>query len=292
MLLFIFFSLVLFLGDGDKIPDWNTVFELFDLSPSGEYAYDADYFKVINVGQGDCLMFYSNGKTALIDTGPEEYAYVLPNCLDSSGIDNIDVMVLTHYHDDHTGGIESILGKYNVKNLVIPDARTDEEGYKAVERLRKNVQLNSGGIYKAVPGLSIQVGEFEITVVGYSNNETTENNRSIILIAKIDDVKILLMGDAEKSVEDLLIDKGIDLSCDILKVGHHGSNTSTCERFLENCSPKYSVVSCGLDNAFSHPHDDVITRLERKEINLYRTDYDGDVTFLIENGDINVKTQK
>ncbi len=291
-ILLLVFVIILFLGDGKEFPNWDTVLEIFELSPSQEYAYDADYFRVVDVGQGDCLMFYSNGKTALIDTGPPEYSYVLPSRLDTAGIDEIDIMIFTHYHSDHTGGIEEIMGKYEVKNLLLPDVRIDEEGYEPVKQLRESVQLNSGGIYTAVPGLSVQVGEFEITVIGYYNGQANENDRSIVLMAKIDDVKILLMADAEKNTENLLIDQGIDLSCDILKVGHHGSNTSTSERFLNSCEPEYAVVSCGKDNTFSHPHDDVISRLERIDTKFYRTDLQGDITFLIEENKITVKKQK
>lgn len=279
-------------SDGTVIPNWRTLSDCLTISPTPVSEQKGDYFRVIDVGQGDCLLFSSNGQTALIDTGTEEYSANLYPKFRKYGIEKFDLLMVSHLHDDHTGGIDTVSEKFDIKNLIIPKLLSDQEGTDAVNRVRNSVRKKSGAVYTAMQGMSVQVGDFEITVLAYFEDEEDENDRSLFLMAEIDGKRILLTGDAGKSAEKRLLAEGLDLSCDILKVGHHGSSSSSTEALLEACKPKYAAISCGLGNSYSHPHENTLERLEECKAEIYRTDIRGDITFSFEDGRISVSTEK
>ena len=140
--------------------------------------------------------------------------------------------------------------------------------------------------------MNFKIGDFDITVVAMYNDILNENNCSVIIKAECDSKRFLFMGDAESGTERKLIKDKKDIDCDVLKVGHHGSNTSTTADLLRNASPKMAVISVGTNNMYHHPHAATITQLKHNRINVYRTDKQGDITFHIENNKIRVKTEK
>ena len=121
---------------------------------------------------------------------------------------------------------------------------------------------------------------------------TEENNQSVIVMAELDGIKFLFTGDAEAKAEQALLDEGINIDCDVLKVGHHGSSSSSSQSFLAAATPEYAAISVGENNIYSHPSSSVVSALEDCGAQILRTDTDGDITFYIENGEIRTETEK
>ena len=136
------------------------------------------------------------------------------------------------------------------------------------------------------------MGDFELTVLGFYPELSGENNHSIFTMAKIGDTKVLFTGDAENAAEKKILNDGINVDCDVLKVGHHGSKTSSSEQFLSAATPDYAVISCGENNKYSHPNDEILIRLKNVGAEILRTDLKGDIVFTFENNEMGYETQK
>ncbi len=253
---------------------------------------DEDLIRIIDVGQGDSILVHSNGRSVLIDTGMPDESEKLCKKLMSYGIKQIDTAILTHYHMDHAGGLRRIAEKFELNNLILPEIGEPQEGTDSALAAAEVVKGTSGGVFTAVQGMTVEVGEIELTVLLCAGDLDSENDRSLVIMARIDEVKFLLMSDAEQAAESVLLDEGLMLDCDVLKVAHHGSKTSTSQRFIDAVTPEYAVISCGEDNVYNHPHDETVTRLQDSGANVYRTDLIGDITFFVEDGKIRMETEK
>jgi len=262
----------------------NTALQNFDTQQ--------DFVKVFDVGQGDCTLIYSNGYSALIDTGTPESAAELCVSLQELAIKEIDVVVLTHLHDDHTGGVQRLAEVFDINNVVLPEISIESEGLSEAQLLIAKITDNGGGVYNAKQGMNFDIGEFEITVLASYGEMKNENSRSVMCAAKMDDLKFIFTGDSEADAEELLLKEGLDLKCDFFKAGHHGSSTSNTQQLLAEMRPKYTAISCGEGNMYGHPHREVLADFERYNTKIYRTDYNGDITFNVKNGRINPKTEK
>lgn len=284
------FAVIIAFASIKNLHNWESVYDFFNISSKVDNT--VDFLRVMDVGQGDAVLICSNGDTALIDTGTSDSADALCSDIYSIGIRELDLVMLSHFHSDHSGGIDILAGRFSVLNLLLPDIikSNSDSGYPtfSVEKVRNA----KGEIRVPIQGMSIILGDFEMTVLGYYSDMSNENSRSIILMAEIDGIRFLLTGDAEADAEKRLLAEGIDLDCDVLKVGHHGSNTSSSEEFLEACKPEYAAISCGEGNPYSHPNKNVLERLDACKAQIYRTDLNGNITFYIENGDIRIETEK
>lgn len=271
-------------------PVWDRVYAAFGLKSS--LPEGADFVEFIDVGQGDRILIYSNGYSAIIDTGTPDCGHCITSALNDAGVGSIDALLETHLHTDHIGGAEYVLNLFDVKNLILPDLNLNAEGLPAAKVAKKMVVESSGAVYTAAPGMNMNIGDFEITVIACYEDMTEENDRSVVTVAKIGDIKFLLMGDAEKATESRILDDNINVECDVIKVGHHGSSTSSSEEFLKAANPEYAVISVGENNTYSHPSPDTLASLERIGTEIYRTDKSGNITFEIKNGNLKVKTEK
>lgn len=254
---------------------------------------------MINVGQGDSILIEFPYRKAvyLIDTGgtfhfgqKEEWQMqqnvfdvgkdIVVPVLKAKGIRKLDKVILTHGDEDHIGGMKGILQSIRVKEVVYgKNSRYEENERELLIYLRdQNVKLtfvNEGEIWKE--------GNFVFHVLGPVGNEKEKNDRSIIMFTTLGNVTWLFMGDAEKNSEINLINRYPNLDVDVLKVGHHGSKTSTTEPLLETVTPKVALISVGRNNLYGHPHADVISRLHARKVKIYRTDIDGAVQFRFTN---------
>lgn len=251
-----------------------------------------DYIRFLDVGQGDSILLCSNGKSALIDASTENYGDAICSSLHTLGVKYLDLLMISHNHDDHYGGAERITERFMVDNLIIPDITHTDSNTKTMKRIMSNVLAEDGECFTAVQGMSSKVGDISITVLGYFADESDENDRSIFAIAEIDGIKFLFTGDAGKSAEHRLLTERLSLDCDVLKVGHHGSKDSSTELFLNMCRPEYAVISCGKNNQYSHPDDEALQRLEDCGAEIFRTDISSDITFYVDDGEITVQTKK
>ncbi len=266
--------------------------QLFLLRKSTKSVNQADFVRFIDVGQGDSILIHSNGYSALIDTGPMDNSKELAASLHKEGIRTIDVLILTHLHLDHTGGVDQIFTDFTVENLILPELSTFSDGIYMAELAIDSITRSGGQVYKAVPEMYFEVGEFRIEILAAYYDIFEENNRSLIIKVNHGEKAFLLMGDAEAKTEKKLLEDKIDIDCDVLKVGHHGSASSTIGDFLDAASPKYAAISVGEGNMYNHPHLSTLKLLEKRGIKTYRTDFRGDITFYLEKGEIIVETEK
>lgn len=256
-----------------------------------EFDKSSDFVRYFDVGQGDCALIYSNGRSALIDTGTTNSSNELCIELERMGITSIDVMMISHLHSDHTGGVLRLMDNFEVKNLILPELSTYSEGMSSAQNAINKISSSGGGVYNAVSGMNFNVGEFDVTVLA-AYEADDENNRSIFAMAMIDGRKFLFGGDAEEKMEKLLLKESLNLDCDVFKLSHHGSSTSNSEDFLNAIKPEFAVISVGEGNSYGHPHKEVLSELNKRKIPIYRTDKSGDITFTVKSGKISVETEK
>lgn len=282
--------LLLAFGKEESVLSLDNVYRALGLKNTS--ALSDDFLQIIDVDQGDSILISSNGSNLLLDTGPMQSASLLYTHLVSNEIEKLDALMLTHFHDDHTGGVEKIMEKFTIDTLILPEFSKTEENTENVRILRSNVLENNGKVFTAAQGMSVDIGDFELTTLAYYSNLETENARCIITIARFDDKKFLLMSDATKGAEELLLKEGLNLDCDVIKIGHHGSSTSTSKELLRAATPEYAVISCGLGNNYLHPHAETLSLIEDMEIELYRTDFNGTVSFYMTENGIEVLTEE
>lgn len=258
---------------------------------ASDFDTERDFIRIIDVGQAESILVYSNGYSMLFDVGTEAATDEICDCLDGFGIKTVDVVMISHLHDDHIGGIEEIAENYRVENLILPEISIESDALTKAEAAIKLVTDSGGDTYNAQRGMNFEIGEFTVTVLAeYSDNN--ENNRCIIAKAETSGKSFLFTGDAETKIEKRLISEGIELKADILSVGHHGSSTSSSEEFLKAVSPSYAAISVGEGNTYGHPHNTVLAALENTGARVFRTDLCGSITFEFKNGYITAKTEK
>jgi len=263
----------------------------FEFGTGSQFDVSQDFVRFVDVGQGDCALIYSNGYSALIDTGTEDSVADVCAVLDKCGIRKIDVLLISHLHTDHTGGIRGISQKYSVDNVVLPELSIESEGLTDAQLIINKVTVEGGNVHTAKQGMNFKIGEFELTVLAALDDMKDENNRSLMVMAEMDGIKFMFTGDAETKAEKVLLDEGLNLKCDVFKAGHHGSSTSNCKDLLKAMKPKFIAISAGKNNMYGHPHNEVLSAFEATGATVYRTDYSGNLDFSIKNKKIVVSTE-
>lgn len=234
---------------------------------------------VIDVGQGDSILVnFGADETMLIDAGEAKDAEAVKDELKERGITQIDVLIATHPHADHIGGIAEILDDYEIGCIYMPDMQSDSKTYQS---LRDAIENHGVLLVEAYAGESFELGDAACTIVSPANDaDKNANNESVMLFLDYLDSEFLFTGDAERWAENEVLDAGYTIDADVLKVAHHGSSTGTSEAFLSAVSPDYAVISCGKDNKYGHPHDETLNLLDEYGIDTLRTDMSGDVVFI------------
>ena len=244
-----------------------------------------------DVGQGDGALLKDGEQSAIIDNGTPENAASFCEKLKKMGVSNVYTMLLTHNHDDHMGGSETVANTFNINNLLLPDLSKTKSSTRIIGTVTTKVEENGGTVKVAKSGMSYNIGSIKITVLCAYYDLNDENERSIITIAETNGKKFLFTGDAGSTAERRMINEGIDFDCDVLKVGHHGSKGSSTTAFLAIATPEYAVISCGEGNVYRHPHDEALNRLLVSGAKILRTDEYGDITFFSD-GELHYKTEK
>ena len=252
---------------------------------------------VLDVGQGDSIFLRSpSGKTMLVDAG-ESYMYErVDDFLQNQAVKKLDVVVGTHPHADHIGAMEQVVTHYNIGAYYMPDAQNQT---KMFENLLDALTEQDINVKQAVGGKTSAINwdeDVEVTIltplpgVEYDNL----NDWSVILHVQYGDTSILLTGDAESFAEKAAL-KALPekyFRATVLKVGHHGSSTSSSDAFLDAVDPEIAVASLGKDNEYGHPHKEVVEALEARNIPLYRTDTAGTIHIVLDGEGYTVETEK
>lgn len=227
----------------------------------------------IDVGQADATLVQCDGEYMLIDGGNAEDSNLIYSVLEKDRITNLDIVVGTHAHEDHIGGLSGAL-QYATADVVLSPV-TDYDS-KAFQNFKEYAEEKSTGLTVPQTGDTYSLGCSSITILGVNSTEDT-NDTSIVLMVEYGKTSFLFTGDAEYNAEQVILASGADLSCDVLKVGHHGSDTSTSYVWLNAIMPKYAVISVGEGNTYSHPTEAVLSRLRDADVETYRTDLNGDI---------------
>lgn len=231
----------------------------------------------LDVGQGDSILITNNNKTMLIDASTNEMGSRVVKYLNDLGIKKIDYLVGTHPHEDHIGGLDNVIKNFDIGTIYMPNVvattKTFEEVIDAISA--KKLKVTS-----PKTGDKFTVGNAECEVMSIRNDKDDYNNCSIVIKMDFNNVSYLFTGDAEESVESSRKWPHID----VLKVGHHGSNTSSSKKFLKQIKPEVALISVGQGNTYGHPTQATLKRLSNIGAKIYRTDENGTI-LLIEKGE-------
>lgn len=242
----------------------------------------------IDVGQADAALIECDSHYMLIDGGNKEDASVIYSVLKQAEVPKLDIVVATHAHEDHVGGLAGALN-YTTADIVL--SPVTEYDSKAFNDFKKYADLNGNGI--VVPHIDdvYSLGSSEVKILGVNGAEDT-NNTSIVLKVIYGETSFLFTGDAEREAEQVILNNNPDLSSTLLKVGHHGSDTSTTYPFLREIMPKYAIISVGAGNSYNHPTDDTLSRLRDADCIVYRTDLNGDIYAYSDGYTVTIETDK
>lgn len=233
---------------------------------------------VQDVGNADSVFIQlPDGKTALIDGAERENADSIIDYIDTCGAEKIDYLIATHPHSDHIGGLAEIIESFEIGQVFMPNVVHTTSDF---ENMIDAIESKSIPVTQAKDGQILFEGNNYIAECFSPIEENYENlnDYSVILKLTYKDKSFLFTGDAEKDVEKAVVKKyGNKLKSDVLKVGHHGSNTSTCREFLKAVSPETGIISVGTGNDYGHPHKEVLERLEKFDVGILRTDKLGTV---------------
>lgn len=234
----------------------------------------------INVGQGDAELIQVNGLNMLIDAGPGSNEKDLISYLDKLKIKKLDYVIATHPHEDHIGNMDDVINTYEIGKFYAPKVEHTTKAFEKMVTALKKKDLKINVIKEGTD--TIDLGEnTKISVFSPKanfNDKKDLNNYSPIIKIQYGNNSFLFTGDAEKLEENYVLDKGYDVTADVLKLGHHGSTTSTSENFLKKVNPSIGIISCGIDNDYGHPHKETLKKLEKYKVKIYRTDKDGTIT--------------
>jgi competence protein ComEC len=229
----------------------------------------------IDVGQGDSILIQQGDRSMLIDAGDNQYEQRVVNYLKQNNVSKLDYVIGTHPHADHIGGLDAVINAFNIEKVIMPKVTHTSQTFEDVIIAIKNKGLK---ITTPHAGDTYTLGNAEFTIVApNSSSYNNLNNYSIVLKLKHGNNSFLFTGDAENISENEILNKNHDINADVLKVGHHGSTTSTTPQFLNAVDPKYAVIQVGGNNRYGHPHTEVIERLLQRNIVIYRNDLHGTI---------------
>jgi competence protein ComEC len=283
--------LVKVLGGCASITD-PRVIEQDVLSPDGETQRNAGgIVKVffIDCGQGDAILVKSpEEQFMLIDGGEAEEGQNICNFLRSQGVKQLAVVVGTHPHSDHIGGLAEVIESFPVEKVYLPKITHNTRAFESLLNAIKGQNLK---ISTARQGVEIPLSGVKASFLAPIGDEYDEmNNYSAVIRLEYGDNSFIFTGDAEKHSEQEMLASGVKLDADFLKIGHHGSSSSSSPEFLQAVSPQFAVIMCGKDNDYGHPHKETLSALDSVGAKVYRTDLDGTIIMTSDGCSINIST--
>lgn len=250
----------------------------------------------IDVGQADAIFIrLPDGQIMQIDAGKNNTGDEITEYIKSQGIEKIDYLIGTHPHEDHIGGLDNVIKAFEIGEIYMPrvsssktpTTKTYEDVLMAIKDKGKAITAPHAG------DIIVQGENYKAEVFSPKREDYDDlNEYSIVIKITYGDAKFLFMGDAEALNEREIVDAGYDVNADVLKLGHHGSSTSSTEKFLKEVSPDYAVISCGKGNSYGHPHDEIVERCNNLNIKMLRTDNDGNIIMKTDGKNIEVLKEK
>ena len=241
---------------------------------------EEDYLAVhfIDVGQADCILLSCGGEYMLIDGGNMADGYTVRSYLENAGVEKLDLMVATHPHEDHIGGLPTVLTYFETETIWTTEITYSNS---TVRRFLDAADAQDAPVVQPELGSTFLLGSAIVTVLGPVRTDYEDvNDLSLVLMVEFEDTRFLFTGDMETLAEGHMLDywgEEFNWKADVLKVGHHGSYSSTGYRLLREVAPAWAVIPCGYQNEYGHPHDSTLSRLRDAEVITFRMDLLGTV---------------
>jgi competence protein ComEC len=255
------------------------IFDLSEDAVSPSHGTEQLTVHFLDVGQGDAILIqFPNDSVMLVDAGPDEDGAAVISYLKQQGVKKIDYLVATHPHADNIGGMVAVIKEFEINKVYMPKVahttRTFEDMLLSIKE--KGIKITA-----AHAGLDIleQDGLQATFAAPCGSDYDKLNNYSAIVKIQYGSTSFLLTGDAEDISEKEMLDNSLDLRADVLKVGHHGSSSSTTPAFLKSVFPEYAVIPVGAENKYGHPHQETLEHLADAGVIVYRTDQEGSIVF-------------
>lgn len=241
----------------------------------------------LDVGQAESILIKSNDDYMLIDAGNTNDGDKIVKYFNYLGIKEFKYVFGTHAHEDHIGGMDKIINEFKINNFYMPSDTTTTETYIS---LLNALEKNKVSYMTPKIGTRLELGKGHIDVLSVKSKQTDLNDTSIVLKLTYNNISFLFTGDITQNIEKELINK--DIKSTVLKVAHHGSKYSNSAQFLNKVKPEYSIIMCGINNEYYHPHKVVLDKLEKLNSKIYRTDLSGTIVAISDGKTIEFKTIK
>ena len=274
------------------LPTWDELFVQFGLREDVELPDSQFCIRVMDVGNADAILLQNGDRFALIDAGERDDGEELVSFFQRVGITRLEYVIATHPDSDHIGGMADVVNAVEIGTFLMPFM---PQGHEPTTRVYENLLLAlvDKNIKPIDPsyGDSFTFGDARIDILSGLLESTETNEQSIVCRIVFGNHRFLMMGDAGKDVEESLLSAGADLRADVIKVGHHGSRSSSTDAFIRAVSPQYALITCGLGNSYNHPHGETMDTLRKYEVSVYRSDMHGEITLVSDGQTITVQTE-
>ena len=247
----------------------------------------------LDVGEADCSLILTEDATIMIDTGDTNAFPTIELYLSRLHVQTIDYLILTHAHADHIGSASDVLKKYHVSNVIMPRYTQEQmPTSKLYENLLLTLQETKPKIIAAKAGSEYNLGALSFSIVAPNRTYKEMNNSSVVTLFKFGNKSFLFQGDAEKKSEKDILQAGFNVSADVIKLGHHGSKTSSIEPYIQAVAPSFAVISCGYNNTYNFPDSTVLDRLNAHHVEYRRTDLHGTISMYTDGEKLYYETEK
>jgi len=293
LILIFLLSLGITIAEHFDVLSWKSVSKSLGIS---DFSSMADNFDMsvhfIDVGKADSIYIKCKDKNILIDAGERSTSDLVNEYLKKQNVKKLDLVIATHPHSDHIGGMPKIIDEFEIAKFIMPElAINDIPTSRSYEKLLKALKAKKLNVITPSPGSEFKLGELNIQTFAPVKQYEKVNDNSVVVKITYKNKSFLFTGDAEKKSESDMINSGANLSADVLKVGHHGSKTSTSSAFLNHVNPRYAVICVGEDR-YNLPKKVTIDRLKNKQIKIFRTDIHGTVILATDGDKITAFTEK
>lgn len=275
------------------LPGWDTLYAwagLDDGTPAPEGTLEVH---AIDVGNADSLLISQGDRHMLIDAGEKGDGDTVVSYLRQHGVERLDLVIATHPHADHIGGMATVIRSIPIDRFIMatmPQGSTPTS--KVYRDMLTALDEQNVTVTEAEPEAVYRLGSAQVTLLAPLEETDEPNDMSVVSRVDFGKRSFLFMGDAEKNVEKLMLERYPDLHADVIKVGHHGSSTASTDAFIAAVAPRYAIVTCGEGNSYGHPHKEAIAVLQKYGVEIWRCDTDGSIRFSTDGDTLSVKGSK